>query len=76
MGLAEKKVAPGLAKARSTPAKHLVVMVALAAKARTLCFEGKELASDFASAVTTARTDRGWDNGNWQKNGRKNKHCQ
>ena len=63
MGLAEKKVAPGLAKARSTPAKaSRVVMVALAAREQGHYASGKKnLPQILQSLLLTARTARGWD---------------
>lgn len=62
MGLAEKKVAPGLAKARSTPAKTSGGYGGIGRKGKDIMLRGeKELTSDFAKRVTTARTDRGWD---------------
>ena len=62
MGLAEKKVAPGLAKARSTPANTSGGYGGIGRKGKDIMLRGeKELASDFSKRVTTARTDRGWD---------------
>ena len=62
MGLAEKKVAPGLAKARSTPDNTSGGYRGIGRKGQDIMLRGeKEVASDFAKRVTKARSDRGWD---------------
>ena len=62
MGLAEKKVAPGLAKARSASTPISGGYGGIGRKGKDIMLRGeKELASDFAKRVTTARTQLGWD---------------
>lgn len=62
MGLAEKKVAPGLAKAHSTTMPKSGGYGGIGRKGKDIMLRGeKELASDFAKRVTTARTQLGWD---------------
>ena len=62
MGLAEKKVAPGLAKALSTTTPKSGGYGGIGRKGKDIMLKGeKELAADFAKRVSTARTQRGWD---------------
>ena len=62
MGLDEKKVAPGLAKARTTPTSTSGGYGGIGRKGKDIMLRGeKELASDFSKRVATARTKRGWD---------------
>lgn len=62
MGLNEKKLAPGLAKARSNQSPTSGGYGGIGKKGKDIMLRGeKELASDFAKRVTTARTERGWD---------------
>ena len=62
MGLAEKKVAPGLAKALSATTPKSGGYGGIGRKGKDIMLKGeKELASDFAKRVSTARTQRGWD---------------
>ena len=60
MGLVEKAVAPGLQKARTNATSG--GYGGLGRKGKDIMLRGeKELASDFARRVSTARTQRGWD---------------
>ena len=62
MGLAEKKVAPGLAKVRSSTSNPQGGYGGIGKKGKDIMVRGeKELASDFSKRVITARTERGWD---------------
>jgi len=62
MGLEEKKVAPGLQKARSSTNATSGGYGGLGRKGKDIMLRGeKELAGDFAKRVATARTAKGWD---------------
>ena len=62
MGLEPKKVAPGLSQARSGSAPTSAGYGGIGRKGKDIMLRGeKELASDFARRVSTARTQRGWD---------------
>ena len=62
MGLDEKKVAPGLSKARNTPAPSSGGYAGQGRKGKDIMLRGeKELASDFSKRVSQARNSKGWD---------------
>jgi len=62
MGLVEKKVAPGLQKARSGTNATSGGYGGLGRKGKDIMLRGeKELAGDFAKRVATARNAKGWD---------------
>ena len=62
MGLNEKKLAPGLAKARSNQSPTSGGYGGIGRRGKDIMLRGeKELASDFAKRVSTARNERGWD---------------
>ncbi len=62
MGLDEKKVAPGLSQARNSSAPKSGGYGGIGKKGKDIMLRGeKELASDFAKRVATARNQKGWD---------------
>ncbi len=62
MGLAEKKIAPGLAKMQSNSKATSGGYGGIGRKGKDIMLRGeKELASDFSKRVIQARNSRGWD---------------
>ena len=62
MGLAEKKIAPGLAKMQSNSKATSGGYGGIGRKGKDIMLRGeKELASDFSKRVIQARSSRGWD---------------
>ena len=62
MGLAEKKVAPGLAKMQTNSRVTSGGYGGMGRKGKDIMLRGeKELASDFSKRVIDARNSRGWD---------------
>lgn len=62
MGLNEKKMAPGLAKAQSTNSNTSGGYGGIGRKGKDIMLRGeKELSPNFSKMVVKAREDRGWD---------------
>ena len=62
LGLDEKKVAPGIAQARSGTTPTSGGYGGIGRKGKDIMLRGeKELTPDFAKMVSKARNDRGWD---------------
>ena len=62
MGLDEKKMAPGIAQARTGPIATSGGYGGIGRKGKDIMLRGeKELTSDFAKIIATARNKRGWD---------------